>query len=66
MSKTKLIQINLSVAKELVRLLKRVEDQLCIGCSDESHDESYPATEAIQLRNYLTPRISNPHKNDGI
>jgi hypothetical protein len=66
MSKVKLIQINLTAAKEIVRLLECAEIKLCIGCSGESHEESCPAKEALQLRNYLTQRVNNPNKNYGI
>lgn len=66
MAKVKLIQINLTAAKEIVRILGRAEVKLCIGCSGESHEESCPAKEAFQLRNYLTQRVNNPNKNYGI
>ena len=66
MSKPKLIQINLQAAKEIVRVLERSEIKLCIGCPGESHEESCPAKEVLQLRNYLTQRVNNPNKNYGI
>ena len=66
MSKPKLIQINLNAAKEIVRLLERAEGKLCVGCVGETHEDSCPAKEAFQLRNYLTQRVNNPNKNYGI
>ena len=66
MSKPKLIQINLRAAKEIVRVLGRSEVKLCIGCDGESHENSCPAKEVLQLRNYLTQRVNNPNKNYGI
>ena len=66
MSKPKLIQINLQTAKEIVRVLERSEVKLCIGCPGESHEEACPATEVLQLRNYLTQRVNNPNTHYGI
>jgi hypothetical protein len=66
MSKPKLIQINLQAAKEIVRVLDRAEEKLCVGCPGDSHESSCPAREVFQLRNYLTQRVNNPNKNYGI
>jgi hypothetical protein len=66
MSKPKLIQINLQAAKEIVRVLDRSEVKLCIGCLGGAHEESCPAKEVLQLRNYLTQRVNNPNKKYGI
>lgn len=66
MSKSKLIQINLQAAKEIVRALDRSEIKLCTGCQGNFHVDSCPAKEFSQLRNYLTQRINNPNKNYGI
>jgi hypothetical protein len=66
MSKPKLIQINLNAAKDLARLLGKFEEQTCRGCQGGLHEDSCPAREAFQLRNYLTQRINNPNKDYGI
>jgi len=66
MSKPKLIQINVKVAKQLVRVLERSEVSLCIGCPGAFHEEACPAKEIWQLHNYLTQRVNNPNKNYGI
>ena len=66
MAKAKLIQINLQAAKDIIRLLEKYEKEVCIDCAGEHHDDSCPAKEAYQLRNYLTQRINNPNKNYGI
>ena len=62
MSKTKLIEINLNAAKDLVRMLKRNEDLNCLGCEGDFHQNDCPAKEMYQLRNYLTQRVNNPNK----
>lgn len=66
MSKTKLIEINLNAAKNLVRVLKRNEDSNCLGCEGDSHQDDCPAKEMYQLRNYLTQRVNNPNKKYGV
>ena len=66
MAKEKLIQINVRTAREIARVLDRSEELLCNGCAGELHDESCPARQAYQLRNYLTQRINNPNKNYGV
>jgi hypothetical protein len=66
MSNTKLIQINLRAARELVRVLSRAEEKQCIGCAGDFHEAECPSREILQLRNYLTQRVNNPTKNYGI
>jgi hypothetical protein len=66
MSNPKIIQINMSVAKNLVRMLDRAEENMCVGCTEGEHEEACPAREMLQLKNYLTQRINNPNRNYGI
>lgn len=63
MNKPKMIPIQLSTAKQLVRVLGKWEKASCIGCPSGSHTDNCPAREAYQLRNYLTQRINNPNRN---
>ena len=60
MKKPKMVSINLPAAKQLARLLDRLEETACKGCPDGGHETDCPAKEAWQLRNYLTQRINNP------
>jgi len=66
MSDTKLIQISVRSANEIVRALDRAEAKMCIDCEGNSHKESCPAKQFQQLRNYLTQRLNNPNKKYGI
>jgi hypothetical protein len=66
MPNSKMIQINIRAAKDLVRMLDRAEENMCLGCAGEEHDDACPARELLQLRNYLTQRINNPNRNYGI
>lgn len=61
----KLIEINMNVAKDLVRMLDKMHESICIGCAD-THEDGCPAKKAEQLRNYLTTRINNPNQRFGI
>jgi len=63
MSKTKMVKINLQVAKELVRMLDRLQEKLCIGCDGNDHEENCPAHGSVQLRNYLTLRVNHPNED---
>jgi hypothetical protein len=63
MTKPKMLPIQHKIAKQLVRILDKFEEQSCIGCSRTFHAEDCPAREAYQLRNYLTQRINNPTRN---
>lgn len=63
MSKPKMVKINLNVAKELVRMLDRLQEKLCIGCTGKDHEEDCPANGSVQLRNYLTLRVNHPNEN---
>jgi hypothetical protein len=58
-----MLPIQQKVAKQLVRILDRLEEQSCIGCSGTYHAGDCPALEAYQLRNYLTQRINNPERH---
>ena len=66
MGKVKIIKINVNAAKDIVRLLDRLEKLACADCSGQFHEPSCPAKDAFQLRNYLTQRINNPDKEYGI
>ena len=66
MSKQKLIEINIGAARQLVRLMDQLERKVCVGCLGEKHDDSCPAQEAVQLRNYLTQRVNNPTRSYGV
>ena len=66
MSKPKMISINLTVARKLARLLDRLEESSCIGCAGGFHEAACPASQAFQLRNYLTRRINNPGRHETI
>lgn len=63
MSKPKMMPIQVSAAKSLVRLLERLDELSCVGCTGGGHDTGCPAAEAFQHRNYLTQRINNPTRN---
>ncbi len=63
MTKLKMLPIQHKVAKQLVRILGKFEEQSCIGCSGAFHVGECPAAEAYQLRNYLTQRINNPNRH---
>jgi hypothetical protein len=63
MTKPKMVPIQHKVAKELVRILDKFQEQSCIGCSGAFHTEDCPAREAYQLRNYLTQHINNPDRH---
>ncbi len=63
MTKPKMLPIQRKVAKQLVCILDKFEEQSCIGCLGAFHLEECPAIEAYQLRNYLTQRINNPNRN---
>ncbi len=63
MSKPKMVKINLEVTKQLVRLLDRHQEAVCIGCVGEDHAENCPASGTVQLRNYLTLRINHPKED---
>ena len=63
MSKPKMVKVNLEVVKKLVRMLDRMQTQLCIGCGGEDHDQQCPASGTIQLRNYLTIRVNHPNED---
>jgi hypothetical protein len=47
MNKPKMVKINLNVAKELVRMLDRLQEKLCIGCNGKDHEENSPLREAF-------------------
>jgi hypothetical protein len=63
MSKPKMVKINLSVTKQLVRMLDRLQEKICDGCNGNDHDENCPAKGSVQLRNYLTLRINHPNQD---
>jgi hypothetical protein len=63
MSKPKMVKINLEVTKQLVRMLDRLQEALCIGCNGDDHEESCPASGSVQLRNYLTLRVNDPNED---
>ena len=63
MNKPKMLPIQHKVAKQLVRVLDKFQEQSCIGCTGTFHTEDCPAREASQLRNYLTQRINNPERH---
>jgi len=63
MKKPKMISINMDAAKQLARLLDRLEEGTCTGCPRGVHETTCPAAEAFQLRNYLTQRINNPGRH---
>jgi heterodisulfide reductase subunit B len=63
MTKPKMISIQRKVAKQLVRILDKLEEQSCIGCPGTFHTGDCPALEAYQLRKYLTQRVNNPQRN---
>lgn len=66
-AKVKLIEINLSAARDIARLLEKYEVGSCIGCAEGSqHQSSCPSQQANQLRNYLIQRINNPNKKYGV
>jgi hypothetical protein len=48
MTKPKMLPIQHKVAKQLVRILDKFEEQSCIGCSGDFHVEECPAIEAYQ------------------
>lgn len=58
-----MVKINLNVTKELVRMLDRLQEKLCVGCSGKDHDQNCPAYGSVQLRNYLTLRINHPKED---
>lgn len=66
MKKPKLIEINLGTAKELVRMLDKMQEVGCIGCVGSDHEGNCPAKGTVQLRNYLTQRINNPDRHFGV
>ncbi len=47
MSKPKMVKINLSVAKNLVQMIDRLQEKLSIGCNGEDHEENCPAKENV-------------------
>jgi hypothetical protein len=63
MRKPKMISIQLSSARKLARLLDRLQEATCKGCTGGSHETDCPAAEAFQMRNYLTQRINNPNRD---
>jgi hypothetical protein len=63
MTKPKMLPIQNNVAKRIVRILDKFEEQSCIGCSGTFHKGDCPSLEAYQLRNYLTQRINNPERH---
>lgn len=63
MRKPKMLSIQLSAAKEMARLLDRLEEATCKGCLGGVHEGDCPAREAFQMRNYLTQRINNPTRD---
>jgi hypothetical protein len=63
MTKPKMLPIQRNIAKQIVRILDKFEEQSCIGCEGAFHAGDCPAREAYQLRNYLTQRINNPERN---
>jgi hypothetical protein len=59
MKKPKMVPIQVSAAKELIRLMDRLEEKSCIGCPGGVHETACPAAEAFAMRNYLTRRVNN-------
>ena len=58
-----MVKINLEVTKELVRMLDRLQEAICYGCTGGDHEERCPAYGSVQLRTYLTIRINNPTRD---
>jgi len=58
-----MIPIDRDVAKKLARLLGKLEELTCTGCEGTWHEQSCPAREAFQSRNYLTQRLNNPQRH---
>ncbi len=57
-----MVKINLAVTKELVRMLDKFQEKICIGCISDDHENNCPASGSVQLRNYLTLRINHPNE----
>ncbi len=58
-----MVKINLDATKKLVRMLDRLQEKLCIGCSGEDHEQNCPAYGSVQLKNYLRLRINHPNED---
>jgi hypothetical protein len=63
MKNVKMVGIQLDTAKQLVRLLRRLEAMSCIGCEGELHTDDCRAQEVYQVINYLNLRVNNPNRN---
>lgn len=66
MQKPKMISVSLTAAKEIARLLDRLEGTSCIGCEGTWHSSDCPAQKAFQMHNYLTRRINNRNRHFGV
>lgn len=63
MSDKRMVKVNLEVVRQLVRLIDRMQEKLCLGCSGEDHEVDCPANGTVQLRNYLTLRLNHPRED---
>lgn len=61
----KQIQVDLAVAKDIIRVLEKFEVEICFDCPGQYHEDDCPAKKAYQLRNYLLRKVNNPNRKYG-